>query len=178
MRRFSDRGGTGGRLRLARPSRANGRSRCAGLPVESTGGAEEPAGAGGLPIRLGDGVALLLEGGAQFGPACLFGGPQVWVLAPVAAGRVSVEAGALPGGVAGGLALGSLPGARSIMVWNRFSFNQFRIVRSVTPQASATAAWVMPAPSMPAASRWRSRRRRRLFGQWPQAQSRTYYRSL
>jgi len=177
VRRFSDRGGTGGRLRLARPSRANGRSRCAGLPVESTGGAEEPAGAGGLPIRLGDGVALLLEGGAQFGPACLFGGPQVWVLAPVAAGRVPVEAGALLGGVAGGLALGSLPDALD----HGLESLQLQPVsdRAIRDTAgSATAAWVMPAPSMPAASRWRSRRRRRLFGQWPQAQSRTYYRSL
>jgi hypothetical protein len=105
-----------------------------------------------LLIPLGDGVGFLLEGGAQFGAACLQVGPQAWVLAPVTAGRVPVEAGAFLLGLEGGLALGSGTGALNLCL-DHFSFNQFRIVRSVTPQASATAACIMPAPSMRAASR-------------------------
>ena len=59
-------------------------------------------------------------------------GPEAWVLVPETAPGVAVAA------------------ARAL--WKLFALAQLRIVRPVTPSAAAVATWVIPAPSISAAS--------------------------
>jgi hypothetical protein len=93
------------------------------------------------------------------------GWASVWIgfrfgilLAAKLAGRILVRGASTRGCLLRPVALllGARLGLRQAR-WNAFSFVQLRIVRSLTPSASAVAVWVLPAASIRAAvrRRWR-----------------------